>query len=167
MPIYLRAIILGRGCVIGLPCMPSCVCNVRRKATEDRLPAVQCGPICRKVTVPGSPRPPVASQHQHLIFTSPLAPLTANIDGLGTDNFLIVREGGVVFECSARSDGEMCRHMVAFAGDFCTSICMRHLGVHLQGLWGETAEYLDNDVDVPGATAAVSCCCCLRLLLPI
>ena len=130
--------------------MPSWLCNVRRKATEDWLTALKCGPVRTDGTVKGSPSPRHASKHQNFICTSPLAALGAHIDCLGTYLCLLVREGVVVLECSPRSDGEECWHLL-------TSICIRH-GSFKHWWHGklqskllsniENTEYVDNDVDV-------------------
>ena len=90
-------IVIGTGSVIALPFMPSWLCNVRRKATEDWLTALKCQPVGTDGTIPGSPSPRHASEHQNFISTSPLAALSANIDCLRTDLLLIVLEGVVPF----------------------------------------------------------------------
>ena len=75
MPIDRKAVAIGIGSVIGLPVMPSWLCNVRRKALEDWLTAVKCQPVRTDGTIPGSPSPRFVSQDQNFIFTSPVAAL--------------------------------------------------------------------------------------------
>ena len=75
LPIDRKAGVIGTGSVIGLPVMPSWLCNVRRKATEDWLTALKCQPVGTDGTIKGSPSPRHASQHQNFIWTGPLAGL--------------------------------------------------------------------------------------------
>ena len=114
-----KAGVMGTGSVIGLPFMPSCLCNVRRKATEDLLTAPKCRLVDNDVTIPGSPSPwtvevaravQVASQHQNFTLSSPRAALSANIDCLVADLCLVVRVGVVPTECLVRSDDDVFRH---------------------------------------------------------
>ena len=57
LPIDRKAGVIGTGSVIGLPVMPSWLCNVRRKATEDWLTALKCQPVGTDGTIKGSPSP--------------------------------------------------------------------------------------------------------------
>ena len=99
MPIDLKAsLIISIGSEIGLPLVPSWLCNVLRNATEDWLTALKCRPGGIEGTIKGSPSPVLATQHQNFIATSPVAALIANIDCLRTDLFLLVWEGVVLFE---------------------------------------------------------------------
>ena len=112
LPIDHKAGVIGIGSLIGFPFMPSWLCNVRRKATEDWLTALKRRTVGTDGTIKGSQSPWAAilfrhaSQHQNFTCTSPLAALSANIDGLRTDLCLLVRAGVVVFESFLRSDGE-------------------------------------------------------------
>ena len=93
MPIDLKAsLIISISSEIGLPLVPSWLCNVRRNATEDCLTALKCQPVGIDGTIKGSPSPVLATQHQNFIATSPVAALIANIDCLRTDLFLLVWE---------------------------------------------------------------------------
>ena len=67
LPIDRKAGVIGIGSVIDLPFMPSWLCNVRRKATEDWLTALKCQPVGTDGTIKGSPSPALASQHQNFI----------------------------------------------------------------------------------------------------
>ena len=114
VPLDLKARVVTIGFPVGFPFMPSCLCRVRRRATEDRLTAMKCLPVGTDVTIKGSPSPFHVSQHQNFTFSSPLVALLANIDGLcarlRTDLFLLVRVGVVVSECTLRSDDDASRH---------------------------------------------------------
>ena len=111
LPFDRKAGAIGAGSEIGFPCMPSCLCNVRRQATEDWLTAVERRPVCSDGTVKGSPSAsPLAvrhaPQHQNFTWTSPIAAFIANIDVLRIDLSPLVIERVVVFKCCFRSDGE-------------------------------------------------------------
>ena len=62
MPILRKAGVSGTGSVIGLPLMPSWLCTVRLKATEDWLTALKCHPVGTDGTIKGSANPAHASE---------------------------------------------------------------------------------------------------------
>ena len=97
MPLDIKAsLIISIGSEIGLPLVPSWLCNVLRNATVDWLTAQKCRPVGTEATIKGSPSPVPATQHQNFIATSPVAALIANIDCLRTDLFVLIREGVVM-----------------------------------------------------------------------